>query len=168
VITLGDHALVFSALRRVTCGVAVHMAVDNRRDVRITRGILWRTCGQEKTLNEFRQALARRGRRAVEILSPQETGTIWGFPPGRGKGRETGIYRRCLAPAGGVWRRGVWETGRTGIPGNLGNWANRNSEAGRPVDLDRGGWETSRSGTVRPGDWRTRSREAGKLADPGP
>ena len=50
VITLGDHALVFSKLRRVTCGVAVHKAVDNRRDVRITRGILWRTCGQEKNL----------------------------------------------------------------------------------------------------------------------
>ena len=50
VITLGDHALVFSELRRVTCGVAVHKAVDNRRDVRITRGILWRTCGQEKNL----------------------------------------------------------------------------------------------------------------------
>jgi len=50
VITLGDHALVFSELRRVTCGVAVHKAVDNRCDVRITRGILWRTCGQERTL----------------------------------------------------------------------------------------------------------------------
>ena len=49
-ITLGDHAVVFSKLRRVTCGVAVHKAVDNRRDVRITRGILWRTCGQEKNL----------------------------------------------------------------------------------------------------------------------
>jgi len=91
-----------------------------------------------------------------------------GVPPGRGKGRETGIYRRCLEPAGGVWRRGVRETGRTGSPENLGNRANRDSEAGRPVDLDRGGWETSRSGTVRPGDWRIRSREAGKLADPGP
>jgi hypothetical protein len=49
VITLGDHALVFSELRRVTCGIAVHKAVDNHRDVRITRRILWRTCGQEKT-----------------------------------------------------------------------------------------------------------------------
>jgi hypothetical protein len=41
VITLGDHALVFSGLRRVTCGVAVHKAVDNRPDVRITGEILW-------------------------------------------------------------------------------------------------------------------------------
>jgi len=33
--------------------------------------------------------------------------------------------------------RGTWATGRTGSPENLGNRANRNSEAGRPVDLDR-------------------------------
>ena len=50
VITLGDHALVFSELRRVTCGVAVHRAVDNRRDVRITDGILWTRCGHERNL----------------------------------------------------------------------------------------------------------------------
>ena len=50
VITLGDHALVFSELRRVTCGVVVHKAVDNYRDVRITGGILWTRCGQEKNL----------------------------------------------------------------------------------------------------------------------
>jgi hypothetical protein len=60
-----------------------------------------------------------------------------GVPLGRGKGRETGIYRRCLASAGGAWRRGVRATGRTGSPEILGNRANRNSEAGRPVDLDR-------------------------------
>ena len=50
VITLGDHALVFSELRRVTCGVAVHKAVDNRCDVRITGGILWTRCGNERNL----------------------------------------------------------------------------------------------------------------------
>ena len=50
VITLGDRALVFSELRRVTCGVAVHKAVDNRRDVRITDGILWTRCGHERNL----------------------------------------------------------------------------------------------------------------------
>ena len=50
VITLGDHALVFSELRRVTCGVAVHKAVDNRYDVRITGGILWTRCGHERNL----------------------------------------------------------------------------------------------------------------------
>jgi len=33
--------------------------------------------------------------------------------------------------------RETWATGRTGSPENLGNRANRNSEAGRPVDLDR-------------------------------
>jgi hypothetical protein len=43
-------SLVFSELRRVTCGVAVHKAVDNCRDVRITGGILWTRCGQEKNL----------------------------------------------------------------------------------------------------------------------
>jgi hypothetical protein len=48
--TLGDHALVFSELRRVTCGVAVHKAVDNRCDVRITDGILWTRCGHERNL----------------------------------------------------------------------------------------------------------------------
>ena len=48
--TLGDHALVFSELRRVTCGVAVHKAVDNRCDVRITGGILWTRCGHERNL----------------------------------------------------------------------------------------------------------------------
>ena len=46
VITLGDHAMVFSELRRVTCGVVVHKAVDNRCDMRITGGILWTRCGQ--------------------------------------------------------------------------------------------------------------------------
>jgi hypothetical protein len=50
VITVGDHALVFSELRRVTCGVVVHKAVENRCDVRITGGILWTRCGQEKNL----------------------------------------------------------------------------------------------------------------------
>ena len=50
VITLGDHALVFSELRRVTCGIAVHKAVDNRYDVRITGGILWTRCGHERNL----------------------------------------------------------------------------------------------------------------------
>jgi hypothetical protein len=48
VIILGDHAPVFSELRQVTCGLAVHTAVHNRRDVRITDGILWTRCGQEK------------------------------------------------------------------------------------------------------------------------
>ena len=43
-------SLVLSELRRVTCGVAVHKAVDNYRDVRITGGILWTRCGQEKNL----------------------------------------------------------------------------------------------------------------------
>jgi len=47
-ITLGDHVMVFSELRRVTCGVAVHKAVDNRQDVRITGGILWTRCGHER------------------------------------------------------------------------------------------------------------------------
>src|SRR6266700_892956 len=108
---------------------------------------------------------AREGRRNTFTAG---NGHHLGFSPGRGKGRETGIYRRCLAPAGGAWRRGVRATGRTGIPDNPGNRVSRNSEAGRPVDLDRGGWETSRSGTARPGNWRTRSREAGELADPGP
>ena|SRR5690348_17814155 len=41
---------VFSELRRVTCGIVVHKAVDNYRDVRITGGILWTRCGQEKNL----------------------------------------------------------------------------------------------------------------------
>ena len=41
-------SLVFLELRRVTCGVVVHKAVDNYRDVRITGGILWTRCGQEK------------------------------------------------------------------------------------------------------------------------
>ena len=48
VITSGDHAMVLSELRRVICGVVVHKAVDNHRDVRITGGILWKRCGQEK------------------------------------------------------------------------------------------------------------------------
>jgi len=48
--------------------------------------------------------------------------------------------------------------GRRVAPVSPGNRANRNSEAGRPVDLDWWGWATSRSGTVRPGDWPTRSR----------
>jgi hypothetical protein len=48
--TLGDHAMVFSELRRVTCGVAVHKAVDNHCDVRITGAILWTRCGYERNL----------------------------------------------------------------------------------------------------------------------
>ena len=126
VITLGDHALVFSELRQVTCGLAVHTAVHNRRDVRITGGILWTKCGHGKTQNEFRWGSCVTRAEGVKILSPQETGTIWGFPLGRGKGRETGIYRGCLAPAG-----------RRVAPGSPGNRTNRNSVAGRPVDLDR-------------------------------
>ena len=43
-------SLVFSELRRVSCGVAVYKAVDNYRDMRITGGILWTRCGQEKNL----------------------------------------------------------------------------------------------------------------------
>src|SRR5689334_25447994 len=43
-------SLVFFELRRVTCGIVVHKAVDNCRDVRITGGILWTRCGQEKNL----------------------------------------------------------------------------------------------------------------------
>ena len=43
-------SLVFSELRRVTCGVAVHKVVDNRCDVRITGGILWTRCGHERNL----------------------------------------------------------------------------------------------------------------------
>jgi hypothetical protein len=31
-----------------TCGRAVHKPVDNRRDMRITVGILWTTCGPRK------------------------------------------------------------------------------------------------------------------------
>jgi hypothetical protein len=50
VITLDDHTMVFSELRGVTCGVVVRKAVDNRRDVRITSGILWTRCGQRKNL----------------------------------------------------------------------------------------------------------------------
>jgi hypothetical protein len=46
--TSGDHALVFSEFRRVTCGRVVQKAVDNRRDMRITGGILWTTCGPGK------------------------------------------------------------------------------------------------------------------------
>jgi hypothetical protein len=34
----------------VSCGVAVHKAVDNCRDMRITDRILWTRCGQEKNL----------------------------------------------------------------------------------------------------------------------
>ena len=48
--TNGRLSLVFSELRRVTCGVVVHKAVDNCRHVRITGGILWTRCGQEKNL----------------------------------------------------------------------------------------------------------------------
>jgi hypothetical protein len=48
--TNGRSSLVFFELRRVTCGVVVHKAVDNYRDVRITGGILWTRCGQEKNL----------------------------------------------------------------------------------------------------------------------
>jgi hypothetical protein len=58
VTTKGNHALVFSELRQVICGLAVYTAVHNHRDVRITGGILWTTCGHEKTQNEFRRALA--------------------------------------------------------------------------------------------------------------
>jgi hypothetical protein len=47
--TNGRSSLVFSELRRVTCGVVVHKAVDNYHDVRITDGILWTRCGQKKT-----------------------------------------------------------------------------------------------------------------------
>ena len=36
---------------------------------------------------------------AVEMLSPLETGTIWGRPRGRGRSRETGPSRGYLAPA---------------------------------------------------------------------
>jgi hypothetical protein len=48
------------------------------------------------------------------MLSPLETGTIRGQPRGRGKGRETGISRGCLALAGGARRRGGRATGRSG------------------------------------------------------
>ena len=70
------------------------------------------------------------------MLSPQETGTIPGAPPGRGKGRETGICRGWLAPAGGAWRRGGRATGRPGTV-RLGNWLIWNGEAGELADLER-------------------------------
>ena len=38
----------FSEVRKVTCGLLVHKPVDNRRNMRITGGILWATCGQGK------------------------------------------------------------------------------------------------------------------------
>ena len=47
-ITRGDYAPVFSELHQVTCGRAVQKPVDNRRDMRISGGILWTTCGCEK------------------------------------------------------------------------------------------------------------------------
>ena len=43
--TNGRSSLVFSKLRRVTCGVVVHKAVDNHCHMRITGGILWTRCG---------------------------------------------------------------------------------------------------------------------------
>lgn len=70
------------------------------------------------------------------MLSPQETGTIPGAPPGRGKGRETGICRGFPAPAGGAWRRGGRATGRPGTV-RLGNQAIRNGEAGQLAELER-------------------------------
>ena len=77
----------------------------------------------EKSHNEFSLALAQRALRAVEMLSPQETGTIPGATPGRGKGRETGICHGCLAPAG-----------RRVAPGRTGNRTARTGETGRPAD----------------------------------
>ena len=45
----GAPKAAFLGLRRVTCGIAVHKAVDNRDDVRITGAILWIMCGQRKS-----------------------------------------------------------------------------------------------------------------------
>jgi hypothetical protein len=39
---------VFSALRLVTCGQAVHKAVEKRCLMRVTSHILWIACGQAK------------------------------------------------------------------------------------------------------------------------
>ena len=146
VITLGDHALVFSKLRRVTCGVAVHKAVDNRCDVRITGGILWTRCGHERNLKRIPVGSCATRAKGVEILSPQETGTIPGVPPGamerpgnRNLQRVSGTGGRRVA-LGSPGSR----TNRMASPGNwvnrtgrLDNRANRNSEAGRPADLGR-------------------------------
>jgi hypothetical protein len=155
VITLGDHALVFSELRQVTCGLAVHTAVHNRRDVRITGGILWTTCGHGKTQNEFRWGSCVTRAEGVKILSPQETGTIPGLPRAAGKAGKpvftAGAWHRRAARGAGESgqpdepeQRGR-ATGRSG-PVRLGSQLIGNGEAGRPAD----------SGAVRPGNWPIR------------
>jgi hypothetical protein len=77
-ITYGDRAPVFRESRRVTCGRLVNKPVDNRRDVRITGGILWRTCGREKRRNEFPGDPCGDPCGGSRNTSPPETGTIWG------------------------------------------------------------------------------------------
>ena len=42
---LATAILVLIALRCVACGRPVHKPVDNRRNVRITPGVLWKACG---------------------------------------------------------------------------------------------------------------------------
>jgi hypothetical protein len=59
------------------------------------------------------------------MFSPQETGTIPGLPRGAGK-----PGNRYFPGVPGIGGRRV-------APGSPGNRTNRNSEAGRPVDLDR-------------------------------
>jgi hypothetical protein len=42
---------------------------------------------------------------ALQMISPSETGTTQGQLGERGKNRETGAYRGCLAPVAGARRR---------------------------------------------------------------
>ena len=93
----------------------MHKPVDNLCSVRITAGVLWISCGRGKTQNEFPQTLARRRGKAVEILSPLETGTVRGKPrdvggPGNRHFTRVLRYRRAARNAGfaGLLAGRVW------------------------------------------------------------
>src|SRR6516164_4702959 len=86
------------------------MAVDNDRHMRTTIVILWTSCGHKKTRNELPNALAHRHGKAVEILSPLETGTV------RGRPRDAGGTGKPAPRAGIRYWRAARGAGLAGEP----------------------------------------------------
>src|SRR5712692_4264781 len=82
----------------------------------ITAGVLWTWCGWGKNLQFGAVGVLCRRSGGSKTALPLETGTAWGRLLGRGKGRETGTCRGCLAPAAGpaVWWPGCRFAGAVG------------------------------------------------------
>jgi hypothetical protein len=148
-ITYGDRARVLSELRRVTCGRLVHKPVDNRHNVRITAGTLWATCGRGKKLKLIPAVACGNLAEGVEMLSPPETGTIWGTP------------RNARMAGKPEVRAGTWPWWAARGAGNAGRLA----DAGKPADADERALPGIGGCQVTGGCWR--AGDVGGLADTG-